>query len=132
MTMLAEGENITAVAEACDVSRTTIYQWRASPEGQRLYAEAKKARDEALKGAIEEARTILRAGAVDAARTLVELSGSGPAPERVRASVTILDRVGLPKVERLETVETTDEDLGLLTDTELEQLEALRAKAKRR
>lgn len=131
MSLLAEGYSVTAVAAEMKVKRETVIRWRETVEGQKSLAKHRAARTEALKGTAERARAILEAGAAQAAETLVELVGAGPSKDRIRAAATLLDRIGVPRTERVE-VEAATEDLTGLTDDELAELERLRAKAKGR
>lgn len=129
MALLAEGYSVTAVAAEMKVKRETVIRWRETVDGQKALAKHRASRTEALKGTADRARAILEAGAIQAAETLVELVGTGPSKDRIRASATLLDRIGVPRTERLE-VEAPGEDLTALTDDELAELERLRAKAK--
>lgn len=131
MALLAEGYSITAVAAEMKVKRDTIVRWRDTVEGQRSLAKHRAARTEALKGTADRARAILEGGAVQAAETLVELVGTGAPKDRIRASATLLDRIGVPRTERVEATVGTDEDLTELTDDELREYERLIAKARR-
>lgn len=131
MALLAEGYSITAVAAEMKVKRDTIVRWRDTVEGQRSLAKHRAARVEALKGTAEKARAILESGAVSAADALVELVASGSAKDRIRAAATLLDRIGVPRTERVEATVGTDEDLTALTDDELAEYERLTAKARR-
>lgn len=130
MRLLAEGFMVTAVAEDLGVARATVIRWRDSPEGARELAAARAARAASFADAAEDARRILRESTAKAAQLLVEhLDASDPAVASLAAR-TILDRVGVPRTERVEAVVAPARDLSKLTDDELAQLEALRAKAR--
>ena len=131
MALLAEGFTITAVAAEMKVKRDTIVRWRDTVEGQRALAKHRAERVEALKGTADKAREILESGATAAAETLIELVASGAAKDRIRAAATLLDRIGVPRTERVEATVGTDEDLTALTDDELREYERLITKARR-
>lgn len=127
MRLLVEGWTVTAVSKDLGITRHTVRAWRESPEGAAAYAEAKKARDAATQSAADEARQVLKAGAVIAAQALVAAAQRGPLAERIRAASTILDRVGVPRTERIESVEAPV-DLSALSDDELAAYEKLSEK----
>jgi len=127
MRLLAEGSGPTDVARALKVGERTVRAWRDSPEGQRELSAARKAREAAFMDAAERARRILREGAEKAAQVLVDQLSSGDAATKSIAARTLLDRVGVPRVERREFV-PPPADLSNLTDDELAELERLNRK----
>lgn len=130
MRLLAEGYQVTAVGEQLGVDRKTVERWRDSPEGARELAAARAARAAAFANAAEDARRILREATAKAAQVLVEQLDAQDPETRSLAARTILDRVGVPRTERVEAVVAPAADLSRLTDDELAQYEALRAKAR--
>jgi hypothetical protein len=130
MRLLAEGFQVLAVAEQLSVDRATVLRWRDSPEGARELAAARSARAASFANAAEDARRILREATAKAAQVLVEQLDDDDPAARSLAARTILDRVGVPRTERVEAVVAPARDLSKLTDDELAQLEALRAKAR--
>lgn len=130
MRLLAEGYQVTAVAETVAVDERTVRRWRDSPEGQRELAVAREARAAAFAASAEEARRVLREAAVPAAMVLAEQLGATDPEVANRAARAILDRIGVPRTERVETAATGTEDLGRLSDEELATYEALQRKAK--
>jgi transposase len=130
MRLLAEGLRVLDVAEQLGVDEKTVRRWRDSPEGAKELAAAREARAATFANAAEDARRVLREATARAAQVLVEqLDESDPAA-RSLAARTILDRVGVPRTERVEAVVAPAADLSRLTDDELAQYEALRAKAR--
>lgn len=131
MVLLAEGFSLAAVGVEMGVNRDTVLTWRDSPDGQRLLADARKAREGALKEGIGRARKVLEEGAILAAQTLVDAATHGPTKDRIRAAATLLDRIGVPRTERVEVAAGDDEDLTVLTDDELAEYERLLAKTRK-
>lgn len=128
MRLLVSGESLSRVAELVEVSRPTVRAWRDSPEGQRLLRDARAEYDREFKDTVSEARTMLKSLAQRAVEVLDEDLTSEDADIRHKAAKTILDRVGLPRTERLEIHEERL-DLSSLSDTELAEYERLRRKA---
>jgi hypothetical protein len=125
--MLIEGCSITYVAETLEISRPTVRRWRDSPEGQAEITKARKARADAHRDASEAALRTLRENADKAAQVLVDqLDDDDPAVASVAAR-TVLDRIGVPRTERIET-QAAPMDLSKLSTEELEQWATLLAK----
>ncbi len=133
MRLLAEGYTASSVAQQLGVDRGTVREWRDSPEGQRELAAARKAREDSFAEAIEDSRRVLRDGAVRAAQVLVDqLDDTDPAVA-ASAARTLLDRVGVPRTERVEVKsDDSGEDLSRLSDEEFAEYERLAEKAKGR
>jgi len=129
MKLLAEGLTVSAVAREVGVDRTSVRTWRDSIEGQRELDDARKARSAAFDDAAEQSRRILREAAPLAAQRLRDRLASTVPFEAVTAAEAILARVGVPRASKVENVGGNGLDLSRLTDKELEQLEALHAKA---
>lgn len=130
--LLAEGYAVRAVGRMLKVQPATILNWRDLPEGQQYLAAARKSREAAYADAVADAARILRDNATKAAQTLVDTledpMGSRRPPTQVKAATEILDRIGLPRTERVETKDTTAPDLSALSDEELTLYEALTRK----
>ena len=127
MRLLAEGLNVSAVAERIGAHRDTVRKWRESPEGMAELEAARAAQAEVYRDTVAEARAELKSLAQRAVRALAEDLDSGDAELRHKAARTILDRVGLPRTERHEVV-PVQEDLSRLSDEEVEMLRVIRAK----
>lgn len=126
--LLGEGLTVTEVARRLDLSRQTVSVWKNHVVAPAV-AEEEARRAESFSDSVAEARAKLAAGALKAAEVLVEQLDSKDPAVRSLAARTLLDRVGVPRTERVE-VEVPTEDLTALTDDELAELERLRAKAK--
>lgn len=127
LVMLVEGCSVTYVAETLEVSRPTVRRWRDSPDGQVEIARARKARETMYLDAAESARRTFRENLDRAAQVLVDhLDDPDPAVASVAAR-TMLDRMGVPRAERIEQA-PAPMDLSALTTEEVEQLAALTAK----
>lgn len=132
MRLLAEGLPLSAVARQLQCARDTVRDWRDSPEGQRELEAARKARDLKADEVAEAARRVLRESAARAAQILVDRLDAGGSGEATRAACAILDRVGVPRVERVETTVDSALDMSVYSDEELAVLEALQAKGRRK
>lgn len=130
MALLAEGHQVLAVAEELGVDEKTVRRWRDSPEGAKELAAARAARAATFANAAEDARRILREATAKAAQVLVEQLDAADQETRSLAARTILDRVGVPRTERVEATVAPAVGLSRLTDDELAQFEALHAKAR--
>ena len=130
MRLLAEGHQLSSVARALEIPRTTVRDWRDSPNGQAELDTARKARETLLAEGRDAANRILREAAPKAAQRLVDALAAPP-PASTAAAEAILARVGLPRSTKVEATVEPALDLGALTDEELGQLEALHAKARR-
>lgn len=128
---LVEGRTVTATARALSVSRVTVRAVRDLPEVQARMAAARAAREAAHAAALEDARRILREGAQGAALALVDATQHPDPNVRVRAARELLDRVGIPRVEEVQTRSLGAPDLTKLTDDELADWERLSAKVAR-
>lgn len=130
MRLLAEGFTLTSVAATLDVDRGTVREWRDSPAGQAELAAARKAREAAFADAAEDARRVLRAAAPRAAQELVDQLDDRDPAVRSLAARTLLDRVGVPRTQRIEQV-PGQEDTSALSDDELAAYEAAKRKIHR-
>lgn len=126
--LLAENLTVSEVARQLNVDRKTIQRWRDHPVAAAALPAAREERAAFVGDAIEEARRLLRAAAPTAARTIVERLESAKDADSIRAAATLLDRVGVPRVERVEQVEA-DIDLSALDPEERAALRRLLTKA---
>lgn len=129
MRLVAEGYALSTVAAQLGVDRGTVSDWRDSPDGRAALADARKVRADAFKDAAERSRQILREGAERAATVIVDgLEHRDPVVRSLFAR-TLLDRVGVPRTQRVETNPAPPDTSGL-SDEELEQFERLHAKVR--
>lgn len=131
MELLADGLTVKAVAVQVGVDRSTVRVWRDSVEGQQLLTEARAARAADARDAREPALQTLKENAGRAAQVLVEKLASVLPFEALTASTAILDRVGIPRTERIETDATGDLDLSGLSDEDFAALRRIQGKLKR-
>ena len=127
MRLLATGFTITAVSKQLKVGRGPVVAWRESPDGKAEFTAFLKERDKQLREAADGALRILRDGADKAARVLVEQLGDRDPSVRSLAARTLLDRVGVPRTERIETAPAPIDTSGL-SDEELEVLAKIGAR----
>lgn len=102
--LLAENLTVSEVARRLGVDRKTIQRWRDHPVMAVALPAAREERAAFVGDAIEEARRILRDAAPRAARAVVEALESAKEADSIRAAATLLDRVGVPRTERVETI----------------------------
>jgi transposase-like protein len=123
--------SVSAVARDLGCNRSTVRAVRDRPEVQVQLAEARAAREAAHAAALDDARRILREGAPAAALAIVDATQHPDPHVRVRAARELLDRVGIPRVEEVQTRNLDAPDLAKLTDEELATWERLSAKVAR-
>lgn len=129
--LLAEGYTVAAAARAVKTRENTVRDWRDSPEGQRLLAEARAQRAADIANAVARARQLLEDNAVLAAQALVDNLKSSAPSVRTGAARNILDRVGVPVVREIRgTVTQEGVDPSRLTTEELLELDRLNRKVR--
>lgn len=126
--LLAEGFPVTAIAQEVGCNRSTVRLWRDSPEGDARLKALRRERDAQYSEDIEDARRALKSAALDAVKTLVQQLRSTKSAVAVTAAQAILDRIGVPRTERVETVKQKRADFSKLTTEELRELKRLRGK----
>ena len=123
----AEGISVSEIGRQIGVARETVSRWIHHRAATAVAVE-RAARAETFADAVSAARERLRAGASRAAEVLVaQLDSSDPAVAAAAAR-TLLDRVGVPRAEVVQTVPAPLDLSGLATE-ELEHLEGLLARA---
>ena len=127
--MLALGQHVSTVARELGVRRGTVREWRDSTDGRAFLDREREKRQATYAEAQARAAAVLRDSATSAANALVEGLESGDPETRRRCAEAILDRVGLPKTQKVEGSIGPALDLSKLDDAELEQLATLTAKA---
>mgnify|MGYP000609006259 CR=1 FL=1 len=129
--LLAEGYTVAAAARAVKTRENTVRDWRDSPDGQRLLAEARAQRAADIANAVARARQLLEDNAVLAAQALVDNLKSSAPSVRTGAARNILDRVGVPVVREIRgTVTQEGVDPSRLTTEELLELDRLNRKVR--
>lgn len=119
--MRAAGKSVTAIAEELDLKPNTISKWFAEPETAEML---QRFRIEAL----GESKDVLRGLSLRAVQALAEGLESPEAKDRIAAAKTILDRVGIVRVEKFEHEHKGKIDLSALTEDELLQWKGLMRK----
>ena len=128
MRLLAEGHSVRSAAALVDVNEATVHRWRQSDEGKAELEAAQRVRARVFEDTVAHARTRLKSLAERAVEVLAEQLESGDEDTAGKAAKTILDRVGLPRTERLE-LGAERLNLSALSDDELRVYEMLRRKA---
>lgn len=122
----SEGVSVTDIARRLGVARETVSRWINHTAVEAVAAE-RAARAAEHRDAVAAARETLRAAAERAAAVLVaQLEDSDPAVSSAAAR-TLLDRVGVPRAEVVQSA-PAPLDLAGLTAAELDSLEGLLAR----
>lgn len=127
--LVASGTPTAAAAKAVGTDKDAFAEWLRTECGSAALERYKQQHAAAMAPTIEASRELLRAGALASVIALLDTVRTGKRPERVRAAEAILDRVGLPRVQKVEGTVAPALDLSKLSDEELEQLTELTAKA---
>lgn len=130
MRLLAEGEQVASVARQFGVRDNTVRDWRDSPGGQIELNAARKAREASFADAAEDARRILRENAAKAAQVIADQLNDADPAVRSLAARTLMDRIGVPRTQRVESVEPEGPDLSALSDEDFAELRRIKAKMK--
>lgn len=126
--LLAEGYTVSHIARELACARSTVRSVRALPESQAKLAAARKERAAQGEASVEDARRILREASQAAALVLADGTQHADPRVRVRAAREVLDRIGIPRIEEVQTRNLDAPDLSKLTDEELATWERLNAK----
>jgi len=129
--LLLAGYAVAAITRQLGCSRATVGAVRSRPEVQKRLAEERAKRADAHEAMLEDARRILREGGVDAAHALVDAVTHHDPNVRARAAAQVLDRIGIPRIEEVQTRALDAPDLSKLSDDELATWERLNAKVSR-
>jgi hypothetical protein len=125
MQLVACGVSVTMAARAVDVSRETVSRWK-SGAGRPMLEAARAEADAQLRAEMGDQVRALRGSIAAAIRELRRALKSNDPRVRLRAAEEILDRVGIGRTSRVETVEAPAQpDLSKLTDAELDVLSIL-------
>lgn len=126
--LLGEGLTASEVSRRLGVHERTVRRWRDNPASAPIIENARAMRAQAVADSVDEARRILRDAAPDAARAVVDALDSPDPADQLRAAAMLLDRVGVPRTERVETADV-EHDFSALSPEERAQLRALLTKA---
>lgn len=104
--LLAAGEPVARVAEKCGVATGTVENWATAARSE-IHAAAEAKIAGLVTGAAEAKRMLAEKAPSAAAVLLAYVEGSEPenapgAGIRLRAAMTLLDRVGVPVLTKLE------------------------------
>jgi hypothetical protein len=91
----SQGAIVDDIAESVGVSARTIYRWRELPDYQKLMTAL-------LNDVQHTARNTLLSHAKKASDVLTKLMDSADEGTRMKAALSVLDRTGHPKAERIE------------------------------
>ena len=125
---MAEGVLTMDIANTLGVSERTVNLWKNSEDGKAELEHARERTARVFEDTVALARTRLKSLAERAVEVLAEQLESGDEDTAGKAAKTILDRVGLPRTERLE-LSAERLNLSALSDDELRVYEMLRRKA---
>jgi len=117
-TMLLNGLTVAAVAEQLGIARSTLYDWRRTPEFLAIHAQLSDDR-------IRRARTIIAGAGPKAARAIVGTIDSDDESIALNAAKDVLDRAGVLKGQRIETSANqagASFDFSNMSDEELDAL----------
>ena len=128
MRLMAEGVLTMDIANTLGVSERTVNLWKNSEDGKAELEHARERTARVFEDTVAHARTRLKSLAERAVEVLAEQLESGDEDTAGKAAKTILDRVGLPRTERLE-LSAERLNLSALSDDELRVYEMLRRKA---
>jgi len=127
MRLLAEGVSVSETARRVGVVRTTVQRWRDTPAGAETLATATASVEQKFASALEETRAELLGALPEMGRKLVTIAREGDPSDALRAIGMAMDRVGLPRTQRIETP-AIPMDTSTLSAEELDQLDALLAR----
>lgn len=127
---LALGRQVSSVARDLGVRRATVREWRDSPDGRAFLTTEREKRRASFAKAQILADSVLRDAAIAAANALVEGLESTDPETRRRCAEAILDRVGLPKSQRIEGKVERRFNLSALSVEEKQQLREIVKRAK--
>lgn len=122
----AEGIPVAEIGRRLGVARETVSRW-VHHRAAEAVAVAKQERAQAFEDSVAPARAALKASALRAAEVLVAQLGSSDPAVAASAARTLLDRVGVPRAEVVQT-SPAPVDLSGLDLEELERLEGLLAR----
>jgi transposase-like protein len=127
--LVASGETVRAAAKTLGTDAASLGEWLRTECGTAALDRYKQQHAAQMTPTMVESRELLKAGALASVHALLDTVRTSKGLARIKAAEAILDRVGLPKVQKIEGTVTPSLDLTKLSDEELEQLAELTAKA---
>jgi transposase-like protein len=127
--LVASGETVRAAAKSLGTDAASLGEWLRTECGTAALERYKQQHAAAMAPTMAESHELLRAGALASVHALLDTVRSSKGLARIKAAEAILDRVGLPKVQKIEGTVAPALDLSRLDDAELDQLTELTAKA---
>lgn len=127
--LVASGETVRAAAKTLGTDAGDLGEWLRTECGSAALERYKQQHASAMAPTMAESRELLKAGALASVHALLDTVRSSKGLARIKAAEAILDRVGLPRVQKVEGTVAPALDLSKLSDDELEQLSELTAKA---
>lgn len=127
--LVASGETVRAAAKSLGTDAASLGEWLRTECGTAALERYKREHAAAMAPTMTESRELLKAGSLASVRALLDTVRTSKGLARIKAAEAILDRVGLPRVSKIEGTVTPSLDLTKLSDTELDQLTELTAKA---
>ncbi len=126
--LVATGTPTHKAAKAAGTDKDAFAEWLRTDCGTAALARYNAQHAKAMASTITEGRELLKAGALASIMALLDTVRSARGLARIKAAEAILDRVGLPRVQKVEGTVSAKHDLSGLSDDELEQLAELTAK----
>lgn len=126
--LVASGESVRRAAKAIGMDAGDLGEWIRTECGTAALDRYKAEHASAMAPTMVESRELLKAGALASVVALLDTVRSSKGLARIKAAEAILDRVGLPRVQKVEGTVSAKHDLSKLSDDELEQLAELTAK----
>ena len=127
--LVAGGETVRAAAKRLGTDAAALGAWLRSECGTEALERYKREHAAAMAPTMSESRELLKAGALASVHALLDTVRTSKGLARIKAAEAILDRVGLPKVQKVEGTVAPALDLSKLSDEELDALSELTEKA---
>lgn len=127
--LVASGETVRAAAKKLGTDAAALGEWLRSECGTEALERYKREHAAAMAPTMSESRELLKAGALASVHALLDTVRTSKGLARIKAAEAILDRVGLPKVQKVEGTVAPALDYSQLSDEELDALGVLTAKA---
>lgn len=127
--LVASGESVRGAAKIVGTDAGDLGEWLRTECGSAALARYREQHAAEMAPTMVESRELLKAGAMAAVRALLDTVRTAKGQARTKAAEAILDRVGLPRVQKVEGSVAPPLDLSKLSDAELERLTELTVKA---
>lgn len=127
--LVASGETVRKAAKTLGTDAGDLGEWLRSECGSAALERYKQEHAAAMAPTMNESRELLKAGALASVHALLDTVRTSKGLARIKAAEAILDRVGLPRVQKVEGTVAPALDLSKLSDDELDKLTELTVKA---